>query len=94
MWRFLNSAEQADKNSNINKAVDMLEGLQHEIEDLVGIETGVNIASSPAAFDLVLITWHQDTNGLAKYREHPAHKEVASFIGKVTAERCVVDFEY
>ncbi len=46
------------------------------------------------AYDLVFITTHSDEDALTQYISHPAHREVAGFIGKVVAERNVVDFEY
>jgi hypothetical protein len=94
MWRFAERAEGKTKVDNINKVRELLHGLKTQIEEIISLETGENIADSPAAYDLVLITEHKSLKDLENYRDHPQHMAAASFIGKVTVERVVVDFEY
>lgn len=94
MWKLKNEAEGNGKEKNIELVIDKLLKLKSEIEEIDDLEVGKNFNASEAAFDLVLISIHQDKESLAGYISHPAHQEAASFIGKVVAERKVVDFEY
>ena len=94
MWRLKENAEGNDKSGNAAAVTDKLLKLKPVISEIDSIEIGSNINESDAAFDLVLITTHLDKQALATYIAHPAHQEAASFIGKVVAERNVVDFEY
>ncbi len=94
MWKLKDEAEGNSKFENKRKVKEKLHGLVDEISDIVTLETGDNFNSSEAAYDLVLITTHATREALTGYINHPAHKEAASFIGKVVADRRVVDFEY
>ncbi len=94
MWRLKEEAEGNNKSKNIELSKAKLYDLKPEISQIESIEVGENFNSSDVAFDLVLITTHSDKDALAQYILHPAHQEVAGFIGKVVTERNVVDFEY
>jgi len=58
------------------------------------LEVGKNFSDSESSYDLVLISTHHDKDALSEYINHPAHKDAASFIGRVVAERKAVDFEF
>jgi len=94
MWKLKDEAEGNTKSVNKQKVVDKLHSLVDRIPEIASLETGGNFNPSEAAFDLVLITTHISREALAGYIDHPAHKEAAGFIGKVVADRRVVDFEY
>jgi Trk K+ transport system NAD-binding subunit len=94
MWKLSDAAEGNSKAVNLSMVKEKLLGLKQIISEIESLEVGENINSSGAAYDMVLITTHADMQALAQYIDHPAHKEVASFIGKVISERKVVDFEY
>ena len=94
MWRLKDEAEANNKTRNKEIVIDKLLKLKSEIMELETLEVGRNFNVSDAAFDLVLITTHQDKDALSAYIKHPSHQEAASFIGKVVADRKVVDFEY
>ena len=93
MWRLKEVAEGNDKTNNIAIVIDKLLKLKSVIEEIDTLEIGSNINESDTAFDLVLITTHQNKQALAAYIAHPDHQEAALFIGKVVAARNVVDFE-
>lgn len=93
MWKLKEQAEGKDKSENIELVKKSLLNLKPVINQINSIEIGANINPTDAAFDLILISTHHDEEALSGYINHPAHKEVAVFIGKVIAERKVVDFE-
>ena len=94
MWRLKDSAEGNDKSRNSEVMVETLQKLESVIAEIATLEVGKNQNTSDAAYDLVLISTHEDHEALNAYIKHPAHQEAAFFIGKVVAERSVVDFEY
>jgi hypothetical protein len=94
MWKLKDEAEGDAKMQNKKLIKEKLLDLKQIIAQIESLEIGENINPAEAAFDLVLISTHSDQDALAAYISHPAHKEVASFIGKVVAERKVVDFMY
>jgi hypothetical protein len=93
MWKLKNEAEGNDKLENIELVRETLLNLKSVISQISNLEVGENFNPGDAAYDLVLITSHQDREALAAYISHPLHQEAAVFIGKVVAERKVVDFE-
>ena len=92
MWKLKQQAEGKGKSENIELVQKSLLSLKPVINQINSIEVGANINPTGAAFDLVLISTHNDEKALSGYINHPAHKEVAVFVGKVVAERKVVDF--
>jgi len=94
MWKLKKEAEGNDLDTNQKLAKERLMGLKPLISWIDSIEVGKNSNPSEAAYDLVLITTHQNKEALKEYIDHPAHKEVAGFIGKIVSDRKVVDFEY
>lgn len=94
MWKLKDEAEGNDKSENEAIMMTKLQKLASKISAIKTLEVGKNHNNSDAAYDLVLITTHEDNEALAAYIKHPAHQEAALFIGKVVALRCVVDFDY
>ena len=94
MWKMKENAEGNDKQQNIELATNRLLALKDVISAIDSIEIGKNFNGSDAAQDLVLISTHADKDALQEYAQHPAHQEVAAFIGSIVASRTVVDFEY
>lgn len=94
MWRFKAEAEGNNAEKNKSLVAQKLQELTNAINEIESLETGFDINRSEAAYDLVLITTHKNSDALRNYQQHPDHVEVAAFIGKVAQERVVVDFEY
>lgn len=94
MWKLRETAEQNDKEGNKKIIKEKLLELKQIIPEIDSMEIGENFNSSDTACDLVLITTHINGAALEAYLLHPAHKEAATFISRVVAERRVVDFEY
>ncbi len=82
-----------DKAENLLKMQQKLQGLKDKVPQVKGLETGVNIKTGNAAWDIALWVSLEDEAALDAYQEHPEHVKVRDFIGSVTAERAVVDFE-
>ena len=94
MWKLKEQAEGQNKMENALKIKAMLEALPPQIPQLKSLEVGVNIQQSEAAFDLVLITVFDNQDDGVIYQNHPAHQAVSAFVGKVRADRHVVDFTF
>ena len=93
MWKLKDKAEGHDKKHNLAIAKKKLAGLRGQIGEITSLTVGENFNPSEFAADLVLITSHRDRGALNGYINHAVHREVAAFIGKIVAERRVVDFE-
>jgi quinol monooxygenase YgiN len=70
-----------------------LEALPGKIKEIAAYEVGTNIAHSPAAHDLVLVSGFKSPEDLEAYRVHPEHQKVVELIKKTTSDRVVVDYE-
>ena len=94
MWRIKDDCEGSNKRATALLLKEELESMIGKIDGLSALEVGVNVNTSPAAFDLVLITEHHTLRDLEFYQEHPAHLAVASLIKASTKERVVVDYGF
>jgi len=70
-----------------------VEAMNGEIPGLISVELGRDFSKIDASFDAALYAELKDNEALMIYQEHPAHLHVKEFIGAVTSERCVVDYE-
>ncbi|ANS74726.1 stress protein [Paenibacillus yonginensis] len=71
------SAEQIEHTRSV------LLGMKGKIDVLVDIQAEVNVRPGPSGYDLILITKFESMADLDKYLAHPAHLDVARFIGSV-----------
>ncbi|NJK95047.1 MAG: Dabb family protein [Bacteroidales bacterium] len=94
MWRIKDDCEGKDKRATALLIKEELESMIGKIDGLRSLEVGINVNTSPAAFDLVLITEHSTLSDLQFYQEHPAHLAVGAFVKNVTKERVVVDYGF
>lgn len=92
VWKLKDAAEGKTKEENAKIIKEGLEGLKSIIKELVGIEVGINLNNSDAAYDLVLITKFNFQKDLDAYQVNPNHVKVAKYIGKVISDRIVVDY--
>lgn len=93
MFKMQDEAEGATGAQNARKIFDILNALPAQISQIKEYEVGVNIATSPAAWDLVLVSAFDSLDTLEAYRTHPAHQEALDFIKLVIADSSVVDYE-
>lgn len=94
MWRIKDDCEGNDKRATALLLKEELESMDGKIDGLRTIEVGINVNTSPAAYDLVLITEHSTLRDLEFYQEHPVHLAVAALIKAATKERVVVDYGF
>jgi len=95
MFKFLETANGKSKKENVETAAAMLRDLQGKIPTLVSSEVRVNDqAADPTNYDLVLVTEHNDWQGLKDYAVHPLHLAVGEFIKDVRESRACVDYEF
>lgn len=94
MWRIKDDCEGQDKRATALFLKEELESMIGKVDGLRTLEVGINVNSSPAAYDLVLITEHSTLRDLEFYQEHPVHLAVAALIKASTKERVVVDYGF
>ena len=92
MCKLKDTAEGAGKKEKALKMKAGLEGLKYKIKEIKFLEVGLTITEAPDFYDIVLITEFKDVDAMAVYQKNPDHKQAAEFIGKVSAERKVVDY--
>lgn len=93
MWKLADQAENNDKAANGQLIKQKLEALKADISEIKTIEVGLNFNPSEAAYDVALYSEFNSKEDLAAYQVHPKHKEAGAFVGKVTTDRVVVDYE-
>jgi len=70
-----------------------LEALVGVVPTLRAMSAGANALDLPGNWDLALVADFDDAAGLDAYQVHPAHEEVAAFIGGIRSDRVAVDIE-
>jgi hypothetical protein len=93
MWKLKDFAEGADKARNAKRIKIELETLKISIPQIAHLEVGINILDSDAAYDVVLFSTFKNETDLELYQNHPDHRAVAEFIGKIRESRAVVDYK-
>lgn len=86
----------ADAESRVEhaaRAAEKLNALVGDVPTLRTMSAGANTLFPGENWDLVLVADFDDADGLAAYNVHPAHREVAAYIGSVRSDRVAVDFE-
>ena len=94
---FFGWVETANGKSKAEHALvikEELENLKHLIPEIIKIEVGINHPDAPQDnYDLALYSEFDSFETLNIYQEHPEHKRVAAYIGKVKSSRAAVDYE-
>ncbi|GAA3911496.1 Dabb family protein [Microbacterium invictum] len=75
------------------EAARRLNALNGVVPTLRAMSAGGNMLSPDVNWDLVLVADFDDEAGLNAYQVHPAHQEVAAYIGTIRADRVAVDVE-
>jgi hypothetical protein len=71
---------------------ERIEALGPQIEAIRSITAGIDMLGDPGAAHVVLISTHDDVEGLRAYQEHPIHQEFGAWIKDRMAAKAVVDF--
>ncbi|MCR5610703.1 MAG: Dabb family protein [Clostridiales bacterium] len=91
-WKFLDNAEGHTKQENMEIVRDALMSLVGRVPSLVSAEVGMDALHTPASSDMCLICTFPDKEGFIAYRDHPEHQKILAYLGKVIAERKVIDY--
>jgi hypothetical protein len=76
-----------------HEAQARLVALPPAIEAIRSLTTGLDTLGDPGAAHLVLITTHDDVEGLRAYQTHPVHEEFGAWVRPLLSGKSVVDFE-
>jgi len=82
-----------NKEQNIQKAKEMLLGLEKDLDIIKKMEVGINFDESARAFDISLYSQFESKEDLNTYAVHEKHLKVVEFIKSVALESKVVDYE-
>lgn len=77
----------------VEKTAHLLRSMKGKIAQLQGIEVGVNVVSSPRAYDIALITRFASLADMETYQVHPIHQGVLAHMREAMAAAVAVDFE-
>jgi heme-degrading monooxygenase HmoA len=69
-----------------------IEALQSQIAGIESIRVDRDLGLVEGHWDVALVSEHDDNAALEAYQVHPAHKEVAAFVGSVVSDRATVDY--
>lgn len=92
MWKF-EDGEGRTKQENMEFVKANLLALPAIIPQIKRMEIGMDIAHTPASYDMMLLTEFESMEALATYRDHPEHMKVSKYVGKVSTARVVADCE-
>lgn len=93
MWKFKDYAEGATKQENILKVKAMLEALPGKIDFIREMQVNINVNPKEGMYDAVLISAFDSLEDVEKYRVHPEHKKISSFVSLIRESRASVDYE-
>ena len=95
MFEFLDEAEGRTREENVEITKAMLEALPSKICWIRASEVHLKSADAPAGnWDLILISDFDSFDDLERYRVHPDHVAVGTFMRPVRRARACVDFEF
>jgi len=93
-WNLADNAEGKSKAENALYIKKELEDLINHIPELKKIEVGINHPDAPQDnYDVALYCEFDTMAGLDMYQNHPEHKRVAAYIGKIRTARVALDYE-
>ncbi len=94
MFEFLDEAGGRTRAENVAITKSMLEALPSKIDWIRASEVKLNSKDAPQAnWDLILISDFDSFEDLERYRVHPDHVAVGTFMKPVRKARACVDFE-
>lgn len=93
MWKFKNFAEGASKTDNLLKVKSMLEALPEKIDFIREMQVHLNVNPKEGMFDAVLISAFDSLEDVNRYKVHPEHVKISSFVALVKEDRASVDYE-
>jgi hypothetical protein len=78
---------------DIQKLEAQLDDLPNRIMEIQMFEFGRDVVRSERSADFALVALFANPAALARYQEHPAHREVLAYIGEICTSVQAGDFE-
>lgn len=78
----------------VERTAAVLRGLEGKVEQLRGLEVGIDVVRSQRSYDIALIATFDSLEDLEGYQVHPEHKKVIEHITQVRESQVAVDFEF
>lgn len=92
-WTFKPEAGGKSGAENANAVRTALQSLRGNIPELKELSVSLTLLDTTTEnAELVLVTRHDNAEGLAAYAAHPEHQKVAGMIKEVVASRRAIDF--
>ncbi|MEA3497226.1 MAG: Dabb family protein [Bacteroidota bacterium] len=83
MIKLKNFSSKEVKITNAKKLKSELENLENKIDEIKYYEVGLNLSTSPSAYDVVLVSDFNNMKELNDYRIHPEHIKVLDFLKSI-----------
>ena len=94
MWKFKDFAEGLSREENILKVKAMLEALPEKIDFIREMQVQVNVNPKEGMYDAVLLSTFDNLEDVVRYRVHPEHKMISSYVALIKENRASVDYEF
>ena len=88
----LAAKDDLQRRDDAHGIAERLEALETQIAGIHSIRVDRDLGLVDGHWDVVLVSEHDDNAALEAYQLHPAHQEVAGYIGSVISDRAVVDY--
>ncbi len=88
----LGATDELQRRDDAHGIAERLQALETQIPGIQSIRVDRDLGLVKGHWDVVLVSEHDDNAALEAYQVHPAHKEVAAWIGTVVSDRAVVDY--
>lgn len=93
MWRLKELEQGNDRQTNADLVRDKLCALRGRIPGMTFLEVGIDFSRTDNSCDVVLYSEFIDREALEAYQTNPEHEAIKSFIGLVSMERRIADYE-
>lgn len=94
MWKFKDFAEGLTREENLLKVRTMLEALPEKIDFIREMQVQINVNPKDGMYDAVLLSTFDSLEDVGRYRVHPEHKKISSYVALVKESRASVDYEF
>ncbi|MBE6774810.1 MAG: Dabb family protein [Ruminococcaceae bacterium] len=94
MWKFKDFAEGLSREENLLKVKTMLEALPGKIDFIREMQVQINVNPKDGMYDAVLLSTFDTLDDVARYRVHPEHIKISSYVALIRENRASVDYEF
>lgn len=92
-WTMKDEAEGATGAENAARIKALLDPLMGRIPSLKGLEVSTTfLGTTTEPVQVILVSTHDDAEGLKDYAAHPEHMQCVEFIKKTVASRKAIDY--